>query len=124
MMKKVHSKKAFTLVEMIVSFAIISIVSVMLLGIIVSSSNVQATAQQRNKAGYVAAQELEEKFYSMVEGNTDYSSSSYISTQDDYSLSFKFDGEDMKCDGSLMKSVDSNTSVILKGFWPAEEQTK
>ena len=116
-----ESRKALTLVELIVSIAIISLVSLALLGIVASSLSTQQLAAQRNKASYLAAQELEKKLYSLLPDNSDLSSAGYITTQQ-HTITFRLNNEDFTCSGLLVQSVEPQTKIQLKGFFPNEEQ--
>ncbi len=118
-MMSIKSKKALTLIEVLVSITILSLISLTLLGIIVSSANVQSTAQARNSASYSAASQLEKKLYSMQSESTDLSDSSYISTEA-HTLMIVFEGEEILCQGLIVESVDPDTSVHMKGFYPDE----
>ena len=116
---KIKSKKALTLIEVLVSITILSLISLTLLGVIVSSANAQGTAQVRNSATYKAAAQLEKKIYSMKSNGTDLSDSEYISTQA-HTLVLVFEGKEILCQGLIVQSVDPDTSVRMKGFYPDE----
>ncbi len=119
-MMKIRSKKALTLIEVLVSITILSLISLTLLGVILSSANAQSTAQARNSASYKAAAQLEKKLYSMQSESTDLSDSDYISTEA-HTLVIVFEGEEILCEGLMVESADSDTSVHMKGFYPDED---
>lgn len=106
-MKK--SKKAFTLVEMIVSIAIIALVSIMLLGILVPAANLQRTAAQRNTGINNAAQPLELSAAPMPTAGASVS-------QSPASINL---GNGLSCDGTLYKSTDTINNVTLYEFVPS-----
>lgn len=116
---KIKSKKALTLIEVLVSITILTLISLTLLGVIVSSANVQSAAQVRNSASYKAAAQLEKKIYSMQTEGTDLSDSNYISTQA-HTLVINIGGEQILCEGLIVESVDPATNVHMKGFYPDE----
>lgn len=116
----IKSKKALTLIEVLVSITILTLISLTLLGVIVSSANSQSTAQARNSASYKAAAQLEKKIYSIQTEGTDLSDSSYISTQT-HTLIINIGGKQILCQGLMVESVDPNTSVHMKGFYPDED---
>ena len=97
---KLKSKKAFTLVEMIVSIALIALVSIALLGMIVPAANMQGTAESRDMGLNKAAQALEEQAY----GGLSY---------DEYGL----DLGSLTCPGRLYYSKDES-GVELREFVP------
>jgi len=111
------SKKAVTLVEMIVSIAIIALISIALLGIIVPAANQQNLAKQRNESIYLTADEMEKKVYGMGEDATDLSDASFI-TSEDYALSFKIGSETVECKGTMIQSTDQESGVMLHEFVP------
>jgi|GEM_PF-4463866 len=113
------SKKALTLVEVLVSITILTLISLTLLGVIVSSANAQSTAQARNSASYKAAAQLEKKMYSMQTEGTDLSDTNYISTQA-HTLVINIGGEQILCEGLIVESTDPKTSVHMRGFYPDE----
>jgi len=117
------SKKAMTLVEVLVSITILSLISITLLGLIVSSANAQSTAAVRSKASFKAAEQLEKKIYSMKPEHSDLSDTAYISTQE-HTLVLQFDGEELLCEGLIIESIDPESKVVLKGFSVNEEQTE
>lgn len=112
------SKKAVTLVEMIVSIAIIALISIALLGILLPAVNQQRTAKQRNESIYSAADEMEKKVYGMGEDATDLSDASFIDSEE-YTLSFEIDGDAFDCDGTMLKSTDQESGVTIHEFVPA-----
>lgn len=111
------SKKAVTLVEMIISIAIIALISIALLGIIIPAVNQQSLAKQRNEGVYFAADEIEKKVYGMGEENTDLSNASSI-TSEDHTLTFEIDGDTYDCDGTMLQSTDQESGVTLHEFVP------
>jgi prepilin-type N-terminal cleavage/methylation domain-containing protein len=116
-----NSKKAFTLVELIVSIAIIALISITLLGFVVPAANQQATAEKRNIQINAAAAELEKKIYGTKDGNTDLSSSSYIEAPEDHSLSFQIGTNTYTSNGTLYTSRDDESGVEVREFVPGEE---
>jgi type II secretory pathway pseudopilin PulG len=114
------SKKAVTLVEMIVSIAIIALVSIALLGIIVPAVNEQSLAKQRNESIYFAAEEIEKKVYGMGEESTDLSDASFI-TSEDHTLTFEIDGDVYDCGGTMLQSTEQESGVTLHAFVPEEQ---
>ncbi len=115
------SRKAVTLVEMIVSIAIIALVSIALLGIIVPAVSQQSIAKQRNESIYFAAEEIEKKVYGMGEDSTDMSDASFI-TSEKYTLTFEIDGDTYDCDGTMLKSTEQESGVTLHEFVPDEQE--
>jgi prepilin-type N-terminal cleavage/methylation domain-containing protein len=105
-MKK--SKKAFTLVEMIVSIALIAIVSIMLVSILVPAAKLQSTAEQRNMGVNNAAQPLELTAPNAVAGTS-------LSTTNPASINLG----SVSCDGILYKSTDTKSNVSLYEFVPS-----
>ncbi len=99
-MKK--TKKAFTLVEMIVSLALIAIVSVMLLSILVPAANLQSAAEKRNIGLNNAAAALEQDTPNAVP------SSASINL-----------GNGITCGGTLYTSKDANSGISLYAFVPS-----
>lgn len=111
------SKKAVTLVEMIVSIAIIALISIALLGIIVPAVNQQKLAKQRNASVYAAADEMEKKVYGLGEDTTDLSDAAFMSGQD-HTLTFAIGGNTYDCDGTIFASTDQDSGVTLHEFVP------
>lgn len=103
---KLKSRKAFTLVEMIVSIALIALVSIALLGMIVPAANQQGKAEERNVGLNAAAQVLEEKDFS----------NPGVSSQG-YSLNL---GNNITCTGTLYRSADES-GVELREFVPPSD---
>ena len=101
---KLKSKKAFTLVEMIVSIALIALVSIALLGLLVPAVNQQGKAEARNVGVNKAAQALEEKDFSGPN----------VSSDSSYSLDL---GNNITCTGTLYRSKDES-GVELREFAP------
>lgn len=97
-MKK--NKKAFTLIEMIVSLALIAIVSIMLVGILVPAARLQSAAEQRNTGLNSAAAALDK--------DTPAGSTS--------SISINLGG--VSCGGTLYTSKDTKSDVTLYAFVP------
>jgi competence protein ComGC len=111
------SKKAITLVEMIVSIAIIALISIALLGIIIPAASQQNLAKQRSESVYFAADEIEKKVYGMEEENTDLSDSSVVSGEA-YTFSFDIGGDTYDCEGTMLQSTDEESGVMLHQFVP------
>jgi len=87
------SKKAITLVEMIVSLAIIGLVSITLLGLIVPAVNQQSLAEIRNIGVNTAAQQLENRVYNyLTPGSKDYSKDSGFISPEPYTFNLKING--------------------------------
>ncbi len=105
---KLKSKKAFTLVEMIVSIALIALISITLLGIIVPAANQQGLAEKRNAGLNSAAQALEEKKFS----------NSNVSSQT-YSINL---GNGITCGGTLYTSKDASGVEVREFVPPAASQ--
>jgi competence protein ComGC len=116
----IKSKKALTLVEVIVSIAILALVSITLVGVIVTSANTHTTAQLRNSAGYAAAEQLEKKINYLNSSAEDLSDDDYISSKE-HTIIFTLEGEQIICSGTLVESNDPNENVHMKGFYPSEE---
>jgi type II secretory pathway pseudopilin PulG len=116
----IKSKKALTLVEVIVSIAILALVSITLVGVIVTSANTHTTAQLRNSAGYAAAEQLEKRLDSLTSPAADQSDDSYISSKS-HTIIFTLEGEQIICSGTLIESNDPDENVHMKGFYPNEE---
>ena len=112
------SKKALTLIEMIVSIAIISLISITLLAFMLPASNSQADAVVRNKSTFSAANELEKSIYAQTEGNDDFADM-YTINETDYVLSFELNGETFNSKGTLFEST--NGEINLRAFWPKED---
>lgn len=119
-MMRIKSKKALTLVEVIVSIGILALVSITLVGVVLSSANVHTTAQLRNSASYTAAEQLEKKLNSMKSSTADSSDSSYISSKS-HTITFTIEGNQITCSGTLVESNDPQENVHMKGFYPSEE---
>ena len=117
---KWKSKKAFTLVEMIVSIAIIALVSIALLGFILPAANQQQTAEVRNKSVNNTSDQLEKKVYSLTPGNTDYTTSGFI-TGESYTLTLQINGVNIPCTGTLYHSKDAGNGVEMREFVPASQ---
>lgn len=105
---KPKSKKAFTLVEMIVSLALIALVSIMLLGILVPAANLQGAAEKRSIGLNNAAQPLEREVPAATAGAN-------LSPTPSYSFNL---GGGLSCTGTLYKSTDSNSKITLYEFVP------
>lgn len=118
----IKSKKAFTLVEMIVSIALIALVSVTLLGIIVPASNLQQNAKGLNLTAFDAANELERKIYGMKEGNTDSSTAGYFTSIPGYTIYFTIGATQYECSGTLIESTseENDKTVNMWAFVPDE----
>jgi type II secretory pathway pseudopilin PulG len=115
------SKRAITLVEMIVSIAIIALISIALLGIIIPAANQQTLAKQRSESVYVAADEMEKRVHVMDDAeNKDFSDAEAVSG-DDHTLSFRIGGDTYDCDGTMLQSTDEESGVTLHQFVPDEE---
>ena len=109
-------KKGITLVEMIVSVAIISLISIMLLGILVPAINIQKKASEIDQSTYNAADEIEKKIYSMQKDSSDFSDASAVDDGEEHSLTFSIGGDNYSCGGKLYTSTDGE--VVIKAFVP------
>ena len=106
-----------TLAEVMISITILSLISLALLGVMVSSTNAQSLAQKRNYASYQAAEELEKKMYSMLPDNSALYENNNITTTE-HTLVLNFEGTEILCDGLIVEAIDEDETVHMKGFWP------
>ena len=105
-MKK--SKRAFTLVEMIVSIAIIALISIMLLGILIPAANLQRAAAQRNTGINNAAQPLELQAPAATAGASISPSATSINL-----------GNGVTSRGTMYQSRDTKNNITLYQFVPS-----
>ena len=107
---KWKSKKAITLVEMIVSIAIIALISVMLLGLLVPAMNMQKWADEANEIAYTAADQVESQIAAMTDSPN----------PSEDTLRFTIDSTQYECSGTLVESTQDG--VTVRAFVPDEPE--
>lgn len=110
------SKKGMTLVEMIVSIALIALVSMALLGIMLPTVNMEKDSKKTNTTTYEISGELDRALYDAKNGGA-ISDFEYIVEQR-HILSYTLNGEDYSYDGTLIRAQKPGEDLEMYAFAP------
>ena len=105
-----------TLIEVIISLALLGILSGALLGGLAPTVNMEKDTRSMNAATFDAAGQLERALYSMRSGS-DITDMNYI-TYSPHTLYFELNGTDFSADGKRVQSKEPGTGLILQAFVP------
>ncbi|MEG0703002.1 MAG: type II secretion system protein [Christensenella sp.] len=112
---KHKSKRAMTLVEMVVSIGLIALISVALLGILMPVVSMQKNSKKVNTATYEMSGELESALFNVKNGMP--ITPGYITVKP-HTLGYTLNGKAFTASGQLIEAKDTKSDVTLYAFNP------
>ncbi len=113
----IKSKKGMTLIEMVISIALIALVSIALLGILVPAANIEKDSKKTNVTTFLVSEHLERALFSM-QSSVDISDAQYV-TYEDHDIRYTLNGTDFSCAGKLVRAKQPGNDLSLYAFYPA-----
>lgn len=109
------SKKGMTLVEMIVSIALLALISMALLGILLPTINMERDSRKTNVATYELSGEMSRALYDV---NNKTTLADFAYTIQPHVLKYSLNGTDYTCDGTLVRTKAPGEDLELYAFAP------
>lgn len=106
MLKK---NKGFTLVELIVSIALLSIILILFVELFIFSVNILSRSSKQKASSMNASSKIETDTAASASGNT-------VQTSGNFTITFG--GIDVSASGSFLRNNDSSSQVYYKSFIP------